>query len=510
MSEGSDERYDVVVVGSGAGALTAAFVAAAQGARTVVLERTDRLGGTSAYSGAACWLPGTQVQARAGVEDSTASARTYLRAVLGDGTAARQDAFVEHAPSLVSFLERNPSLRFRWQPFPDYFDAPGRQPQGRSIVPVDLPAEEIGPLAALVRPPVERDREGLGHADGPLTAGRALIGRLLLAFSGTGNGTVRTGYCMDRLAVEGGRVVGVEAVTAEGRRSIAAARGVLLAAGGFERSPSLRARYGVPGAANWSMAPVGANLGEPLEAAVAAGAATELMDESWWCPGVAQPGGEAAFTLGFHGGLVVDGNGRRYANESLPYDRMGREMAADGRRLPSYLVFDSRGDGRLPAISIPPRRAAEHLQAGTWVRADTLTELAGKIDVPAAELAATVARFNGFAVTGTDEEFHRGEDAFDRFFARGPGPNPGLVPVDRPPYYAARLVLSDLGTKGGLRTDRSARVLGADGAAVPGLYAAGNTAASMTGACYPGPGIPIGTAMVFSSLAVRDMLASSG
>lgn len=507
---GGEIAYDVVVVGSGAGALTGAYVAAAGGRSVVVLEATDRLGGTSAYSGAACWLPGTQVQERAGIGDSTDAARTYLRALIGDATAVHQDAFVAHAPELVAFLERDPAIAFEWRPFPDYFAAPGRMEGGRAINPLDLPIEDLGGLSHLVRPPVDRDRAGRDHSRAaPLSQGRALIGRLLLAYTRAG-GDVRPRTRMtDLVTDETGRVVGVEANGPDGPVRVRARRGVLLAAGGFERNAELRTQHGVPGDPAWSMAPAAAAAGEPITAAVALGAATDLLDQAWFCPGVLHPDGSAAFTLGFRGGIIVDDTGHRYADESLPYDRMGRQMAAAPDRVPSFLVFDSRDDGQLPAISLPPLPAGEHLAAGTWVCADTLEDLAGRIGVPGAELVATVERFNGFAATGVDEDFHRGEDPYDRFFAAGHGPNPCLVPVDTPPYYAARLVLSDLGTKGGLRTDPQGRVLRDDGSAIPGLYAAGNTSASMAGPVYPGPGIPIGTAMVFSSLAVQDMAGIS-
>ncbi|MGY1812497.1 FAD-dependent oxidoreductase [Blastococcus sp. SYSU D00820] len=500
-----DAEYDVVVVGSGAGALTGAYVAAAGGRSTVVLEATDRLGGTSAYSGAACWLPGTQVQQRAGLEDSTEGARTYLRALLGEGTADRQDAFLEQAPRLVELLERDPVIEFRFQAFPDYFDAPGRLDQGRSFIPVDLPAEEIGELAALVRPPVDRDRVGADHAPAPLVQGRALIGRLLLAYTRTGNGAVRTGTRVTGLVVDADRVVGVTAETAEGTVRIRARGGVLLAAGGFERNAARRAEHGVPGAAEWSMAPAGTNTGEAIAAAEAIGAATDLLGEGWFCPGLAQPDGGAAFTLGLRGGVLVDATGNRFANECLPYDRMGREMAKAPERVPAWLVFDSREGGRLPAISIPTLPREEHLAAGTWVTADTVAELAGLIGVPAGALTATVERFNGFAAEGVDADFGRGEDPYDRFFAAGQGPNPCLVPLEQGPFTAARVVLSDLGTKGGLVTDARARVLRADGTPIRGLYAAGNSSASLAGPVYPGPGVPIGTAMAFSSIAVQDM-----
>lgn len=503
-------EYDVVVVGSGAGALTGAYVAAAAGCSVVVLEATDRLGGTSAYSGAACWLPGTQVQERAGVGDSIDGARTYLRAVIGEATAAHQDAFVEHAPGLVAFLERDPAIAFEWRPFPDYFAAPGRMDAGRAINPLDLPLEELGELAALVRPPVDRDRTGRDHSrTAPLSQGRALIGRLLLAYSRAGGEVRPRTRVTDLVTDESGRVVGVVADTPDGPVRVGARSGVLLAAGGFERNADLRAEHGVPGHAAWSMAPAASAAGEPITAAVGLGADTDLLDQAWFCPGLLHPDGSAAFTLGFRGGLVVDRTGRRYADESLPYDRMGRQMAAASERVPSFLVFDSREGGQLPAISLPPLPPEEHLTAGTWVRADTVAELARLIGVPEAELTATVERFNGFAATGVDADFARGGDPYDRFFAAGDGPNPCLVPVDLAPFYAARLVLSDLGTKGGLRTDPHGRVLRTDGAPIPGLYAAGNTAASMAGPVYPGPGIPIGTAMVFSSLAVQDMTGTT-
>jgi len=175
MGNAWDEEYDVVVVGSGAAAMAGAWQAARSGLRTVVLEKTPLLGGTSAYSGAACWLPGTEVQQRAGNADSTEAARTYLRALLGDEHLDKQEAFLETAPRLVAAMETDPALEFVWRAFPDYFDRPGRVPQGRSFVPVDLPVEELGELAALVRPIVDRDRAGKGHGKGPLTAGRALI-----------------------------------------------------------------------------------------------------------------------------------------------------------------------------------------------------------------------------------------------------------------------------------------------------------------------------------------------
>ncbi|TDC56265.1 FAD-binding protein [Actinomadura sp. KC345] len=494
-----DDEYDVVVAGSGAGAMAGALAAASGGLRTAVLEKTALLGGTSAYSGSAIWLPGTRVQERAGLGDSAESARAYLRALLGDAEEERREAFLATAPELVEFLEKDPAIEFRFQAFPDYFDAPGRLDMGRSFVPPELPVEELGDLAGLVRPPVDRDRAGRGHASKPMAQGRSLIGRLLLALTATGNGVVRTETPLTGLIVEDGRVVGVEA----GSLRLRAARGVLLAAGGFESSVALREAGGVHGDANWTMAPDGANTGDAIEAAVRIGASTGLLDQAWYCPGLLTPDGRPAFTLGFRGGLIVDGSGRRFANESLPYDRMGRRMAA--AQGPFHLVFDARSGG-LPAISVPPLAPDDQVASGHWVQAGTLDELAGRIDLSPDALTSTVERFNGFAEKGVDQDFHRGEDPYDRYFSGG---RPCVVAVGQPPFYAAEVVLSDLGTKGGLRTDPDGRVLDGTDRPIPGLYAAGNTSASFTGPVYPGPGIPIGSAMAFAYRAVQDITRNS-
>jgi 3-oxosteroid 1-dehydrogenase len=501
--------FDLVVVGSGGGALTGAALAAKAGLSVVVLEKTDLCGGTSAYSGGACWLPGSDVQQRAAVPDSTESAREYLAAVLQDADQDKVEAFLATAPELVATLESDPDLGFEWLPFPEYYAAPGRVPWGRSIQPTsirraDLPEE----VAALVRPPVERDRVGEGGRR-TLTGGQALVARLLTIVVREG-GVVRTGHCVTSLLTDGDRVTGVVADTADGSVEIAATRGVLIASGGFEGDPVRRASAGVPGLAEWSMAPAGTNLGEPIAAAEALGAATSLLDQGWFCPGLLQVDGRGSFTLGFRGGLMVDATGRRYANECLPYDRFGREMAKAVERVPSWFVFDSREGGRLPAISMPEGDPAEHLAAGTWVQAETLPELAALMSVPADALVETVERFNGFAAAGRDEDFGRGDDEYDTFFAGGGGPETVLLPLAQAPYFAARFVLSDLGTKGGLVTDSSARVLRVDGTSIEGLYATSNSAANVAGAFYPAPGIPLGTAMVFASRAVDDLLQREG
>lgn len=502
---------DVLVVGSGGGALTGAYTAASQGRRTLVLEKTSLFGGTSAYSGASVWLPGTAVQARAGLEDSTDKARTYLRAVVGERELDRQEAYVSTAPEVVELLESDPNIEFEWRAFPDYYKAPGRMDLGRAINPLDLPDHEVGSLRKLIRPEADVDRAGMPHPEGTLIGGRALIGRLLMALEGTGNAELRTETAVQSLITEDGRVVGVVATNAAGETlRIRSTGGVLLAAGGIEGNADLRTEHHTPGRAQWSMGPRGANTGDLLQAAIQVDADTALLDEAWWCPGVELPDGSGAFMVGVRGGLLIDTDGKRYLNESLPYDQFGRAMIDHGSEK-SYLIFDSADGGPvLPAISIPQISADEHLEAGTWVSADTLAELAQKIGVPADALTRTVEQFDTFAENGIDEAFHRGEDPYDTFFcpptkdASAP-PNPALKPLSQGPFHAARIVLSDLGTKGGVRTDEDGRVLRADGTAIDALYAAGNTSASLSGRFYPGPGVPLGTAMVFAYRAVQHM-----
>jgi len=290
---------------------------------------------------------------------------------------------------------------------------------------------------------------------------------------------------------------------------------VLLAAGGFEHNDEMRARYGVPGQSRDSMGPW-SNRGLAHLAGIAAGADTDLMDQAWWSPGLTHPDGSSAFALWFTGGIFVDDDGRRFVNESAAYDRLGRAVLAamaDGTvTLPFWMVYDSSGDEEVP---VPPVKATNvsmvepqrYVSAGLWRSADTLESLAEAIGVPPQNLTDTVARFNEFAAHGTDEDFGRGDEPYDRAFSGGASP---LHPIDQPPFHAAAFGVSDLGTKGGLRTDTTARVLDTTGQVIPGLYASGNTMAAPSGTTYPGGGNPIGTSMVFSHLAVLDMLKGSG
>jgi hypothetical protein len=504
-----DHETDVIVAGSGGG-LVGAYTAAREGLSVMVLEASDQFGGTTAYSGGGgMWFPCNPVLRRAGSNDTLDDAFAYFHAAVGDRTPIElQRAYVYGGADLIAYLEDDAHFEFDVLPWPDYY---GKLPHARldgkrHTVSKPLPAVRLGDLADRIRGPLDRERLG-APAPKYLSGGRALIGRLLSAITSYPHASVHLNSPLVELVSAGGRVDGA-VVSHDGRRhAIRARRGVLLATGGFENNPALRERFGVPGDVRDTMgAP--ANLGLALQAGIAAGAATDLMEQAWWSPGLQHPDGRSAFALWFTGGIFVDQDGRRFVNESAPYDRIGKaiidQLASGTMSLPFWMIYDDRA-GAVPPVQatnvsmVEPQR---YVEAGLWHTADTLGELAAKIGVDPDNLVRTVKRFNEFVAAGVDDDFGRGDEAYDRAFSGG---LPPMVPIDTAPYHAAAFGLSDLGTKGGLVTDSCARVLDTNGDPIRGLYAAGNTMAAVSGTVYPGGGVPIGASMLFSHLAALDM-----
>ncbi|MET0898621.1 MAG: FAD-binding protein [Mycobacterium sp.] len=506
------EECDVLVAGSGAGGVTGAYTAAREGLDVILVEATEKFGGTTAYSGGGgMWFPANPVLQRAGSDDTIEAALEYYTAVVGDRTPrALQETYVRSGAPLIEYLETDELLKFQVLPWPDYFGkAPKARGDGmRHIAAKALRVSAAPELRDLVRGPLDVDRLGAPIPADYFVGGRALIARFLTATSRYQGSFLRRNTALVELVLDDGAVVGA-IVEHEGERTaIRARRGVLLAAGGFEHNDELRARFGVPGSSRDTMGPWG-NRGLAHLAGIAVGADTDLMEQAWWSPGLTHPDGRSAFALWFTGGIFVNDDGERFVNESQAYDRLGREVVAaiaDGSvTLPYWMVYDDT-DGDVPPVKATNVSMAEpqaYVKADLWRTADTLEELAVKIGVPAENLVKTVARFNEFVAGGTDEDFGRGDEPYDRAFSGGAPP---LYAIQKPPFHAAAFGISDLGTKGGLRTDAAARVLDTTGTVIRGLYAAGNTMAAPSGTTYPGGGNPIGTSMVFSHLAVRDML----
>jgi 3-oxosteroid 1-dehydrogenase len=448
------------------------------------------------------------------VPESPELVEAYLDATVGKERKELRDAYIAAGPAVIEELEKNEWLEFEWRAFPDYFcEKPGALPDGRSIYALNFDATGHEDLIEPLRQPLPPEKGGWIEPFPYMFGGRAFLARLLVALSRT-DAVLERETSLESLVVEDGQVIGALVSAPSGALRIRALRGVLLAAGGFEREDDMRRRYQPPLGADWTLGAPG-NTGAALRAAIDAGASVELLDECWWAPGLALPDGTVSFRLferGKPGSIMVNGAGERFANESLPYDRLGRAMleghATGVSHIPCWFVVDqAHVDNYGFATGKPGEPVGEDwLATGTVVAAETLDELADRTGVPAGGLSKTVEAFNEAAREGRDPRFQRGETPFDRFFGDPKHqPNPNLGPLEAGPFYAWKVLPADLGTKGGVRCDASGRALRQDGSVLQGLYAAGNTMASWTNRCYPGPGSPIGSCVVFSVLAVRDM-----
>lgn len=539
-----DHTYDVVVVGSGGAGFATALGALDDGLSVLLVEGSEKWGGSTAMSGGGMWLPTNPLMERAGVGDSREEALTYLEATVGDaGRSAdrdRKEAFVDGVADFVATAERH-GMRFaRGKDYPDYYpELPGGK-VGRSIETEPLDSKVIGDWWASLRGavplPVKTDDVWLlGRAwstPGGFVRGARFVFR---ALGGVVRGkrlvgigvALATSFCkavvvdgqvplwlnspLEDLVLDGDRVVGVR-VRRNGRSTtIGARRGVMLAGGGFDHNRDWRQKYhGIDGAPSGNPA----NLGGPIEIAQQAGAAVELMDEAWWGASVAAvPGHSPAFIVGERSmpySMMVDARGERFANESESYVDLGHHMLEHDRDGAYWLVADARHARRyLRTFALDPRLNKEMRAAGILVKADSLEELAERTGMEPGRLQATVERFNGFARAGVDGDFGRGNSAYDRYYGDPTiRPNPNLGPLERGPFTAFKVVIGDLGTKGGVVTDADGRALREDGSVIEGLYAAGNNSASVMGRTYPGPGSTIGPAAVFGLRAARHMARS--
>jgi 3-oxosteroid 1-dehydrogenase len=551
---GATAEFDIVVAGSGAAGMTAALTAARRGATVVVLEKTGAFGGSTARSGGGIWAPGNAVLRRAGVADTPDEASAYLAHVTGDHAPAQlRRALLEHCPAMLDLVLATTPLRFTWVPgYADYYpEAPGGRACGRSIEPVPLDGRVLGPeLARLNKPylPVP-DGVAVTQADyrwltlgprhpravlaGARVAGRLarrrLLGQRMLSLGQALAAGLRAGLAASRvpvwldtpmtgLVITDGRVTGVRVVRHGTPAVIRASRGVLIATGGFERNEDMRRRYQrSPIGADWTTGAAG-NTGDGITAGQELGAATALMDDAWWGPSIALPGGPY-FCLAersLPGCVLVNGAGQRFVNESAPYvdavHAMYEGNTAENPHIPAWLVFDQRYRDTYVFAGLPPGRPLPRrwYAAGAVLRAPDLAGLGDAIGVDSGTLAKTVARFNEFARAGHDEDFRRGDSAYDRYYGDPRcRPNPNLAPLASAPFYAAKIVPGDLGTKGGLRTDERARVLREDGSVIGGLYAAGNASASVMGHSYAGAGATIGPAMTFGYIAALDLTSGT-
>jgi 3-oxosteroid 1-dehydrogenase len=508
-------EVDVLVAGSGAAGLTAALAAAANGSSVLLVERGEHLGGTTALSGGRVWVPGNHLQDG----DSLAAAQGYLDGVFSGRYPEMTETFLRTAPEMLRFVESHSAHRFAACPgYPDYHQGrQGATTGGRALDMVPIGIRRLTPLAAdILTPPgylplsfaewdswrypdaYDWDLLRWRERTGIRTGGVALVAGLL-------DGVVRAGVQV-RAGVRLTAVRPGQAELAYGEQlTTVAAAAVILATGGFDWDPELRAKY-QPAAQRASGAPP-TNTGDGLRIATEAGAGTDNLAEGWWMPMLAIPGetllGEQFYRSlirerGLPRQIMVDAAGRRFVNEALPYNEIGK--ALHSQDAPTFLIFDEDYLSRYPmpgiSLNAPPP---------AWVASGaTLAELAGRIGADPAALAGTVRRWNESCVAGADPEFGRGQDAYQRFCGDPEvRPNPSLGPLDRPPYYAVEVLAGTIGTKGGPVTDINGVVQRADGGPVPGLYAAGNAAAFWTADGYPGPGATLAVGMTMGYRAGR-------
>ena len=528
-----DETVDVVVVGTGGAALTAATLAHDQGAEVLVIEKAEMVGGTTAVSGGGVWLPNNHVMAKAGLEDSREDALAYIRRVAGDRAPDPEllEVYVDTAPEVLRYLEDNTPLRTHIQPLPDYYgpwEFPGtKRVPGRTVEADPYPvADELPEWASRIvkrgtlmslgaattlaedfMPPTPELEEELRRREAQdiRPKGAALVARLFKGLLERGVETRVETPAREIVTDEAGDVIGVVAEQ-EGRTvRVGTRKGVVLACGGFEWNPALvKAHLG------YEVHPLspGGNTGDGLMMAVDAHAQLGNMDSYWGTPVMFDPEitRDGALVPQFEWGrgapasIVVNQKGERFANEALPYNDFPKAFGVyDAEAVefpnagPGYQIFDRTVRDSQRILSMFPGQPDPD-----WiVKADTIAALADKVGLEPDAVAATVERYNAGAAEGVDPDFHRHEHGL-----MAPG---AMAPIVEPPFYAVEIHPGMLGTNGGPRLDRNGQVLRFGGGVVGGLYAAGNTAANVFGWAYPSGGGTLGNGLVFGFLAGRHV-----
>lgn len=550
--------YDVIVLGSGAGGMTAAAVAAAEGAKVLVIEKTDFVGGTTAWSGGMVWIPANRHMRSAHIADTLLDAKEYLARTVPESTNAElREIFLRRGPEAIDYLEAKTELRFKpVKLYPDYYpDLPGATAGGRVLEPLAFDGEKLGAEFSRLRPPLPEftlfggmmvNRLDIPHLreagrslystlrslqlvsryawqrlrwprGTTLHLGNALIARLYASLLAKGV-EVLFGTTVDHLVVGNNRVTGVE--LSGSSTVIGARRGVVLATGGFSRDEELRSQL-FPPAAGFISATCHGGTGDGLKLATAIGAslATDVADSAYWVPAslfCRDDGSQGVFPhtvtdRAKPGVIAVNAAGTRFVNEALSYHEFVRAMLRDANAAPEarfHLICDSRfvwtyGLGRIKPFA---RNLQPYVGSGELMQAASIETLAVAIGLKPSVLAATIERYNASARRGVDPQFGRGSTIYQRALGdAGHKPNPCVAPIERAPFYALRVFPADLGTAIGLKIDSEARVLGADGSAIAGLWACGNDMTSIMNGNYPGPGITLGPALTFGYIAGRSL-----
>lgn len=563
ITSSTERTADVIVVGSGAAGYTAAVTARLMGLDVLLLEKSSLLGGITAISGGGIWVPMSPTALRLGVDDTMERARRYFRSVTGvNYDERRSEAFLQAGPEMIDMLERKAGMEFYVaRDRPDYYDTDGSTTGTRTIFPTTFNARRLGKAIRKLRPPLPemtflgmmmRPASDLHHflnalrsvksfvfvmkrlsilardlllhgRSMELAGGNALIGQLMLAGELAGL-RVQTSANVRRLRMSGGKVSGVVCDINGKLVEMTAARGVILAAGGFSHNAGLRKQlysHAPTGQEHLSPAPA-ENTGDGISMALEVGAVIpRLSDAACWAPVSLVPHKgrrPAAFPHLIDrqkpGFIAVTPQGRRFTNESHSYHEFGRGLRRTGGDLPLYcwLIADHRAARRfgMGFAKPAPIPISGYVRMGYLRRGDTLEALAQKIGVPATTLRQTVERFNTQAREGVDTDFDRGNTPYNRYLGdRFNAPNPCLAPLETGPFYAIKLEMGELGTFEGLATDENANVLNSNGDPIGNLYAVGNDMSHVMGGHYLGGGAAIGPGMTFGYIAARHIAGAN-
>lgn len=550
-SGGWDHEYDLVIVGSGGGGMAAALTAHEEGLSVLIVEKGKKFGGSTALSGGGIWIPNNPTLRARGHDDSRESIRRYLDLLTeGRVPAARLDAYVDHGPAAMELICKSKWMQFFWtKGYADYHpELEGGRPLGRSIEAKPFDTRKLGEDEKYQRPNnmkgplglwiTAKDYHDLAMAKRTWagrraslvaawrvssnlirrrhmsTGGRALVARMRMALKDAGIPLWLKTKMTDLVTDEDGTVTGVVVERDGATLRLRGRRGVLLATGGFDHNQQMRDAY-LPegGRADFAMG-ARENTGDGIRLGERLGAALDFMDDAWWMPAVRHPAG-AVIPLVSERAIprmvIVSAEGKRFTNEASPYVNFVHDQL-EGGHVPCWFVMDAKTRARYPFAQILPGAPIPKAfyEQGIVFKADSLDDLAKQIGVPADALNETVAKFNEYARAGKDPEFGRGDSAYDRYYGDPNLKNPNLDVIESAPYYAFRLEVGDLGTKGGLVCDEHSRVLRADGSVIGGLYATGNTSASVMGNEYAGPGATIGPSIVFGYIAARHAAGRAG